>query len=728
MRSHRYVFYETELEQLRHRRRCLGLILYTLTTTVLSVLLPLLSQKGFALILLFVCPLLPPVALLQIIAEPTVQVLVGGLALGLALTPLAGWFLTEDRQAAGPRLIRVCEILQLLILAAALCIEPFHILALLLPAVFPVLTLRSLRIWQRGRPETEDLRDVSLRAGGGVPSQQKEVLSMDERYSNDQTQAGTPAQAASHAAGPLTPPPAGCGPGYAAPPVDFSPAFYPKRRAKGRDLVLAGLLLAFCFLFWDSVCWAAGLGVGEALGLAALLPAALWYLRGRPGKQGVYGLACAGLYLLGALSLIFSGDASLKILTVFALAPLFLIVILERLGLRTGLGLRQRLWDLGYLLFGMGFGRINVGAWALSHAGEEDSVRSRRRTAILLGLLCAIPALLILMPLLISSDAAFAGLMGKLDMRVLGRFLLAMVLAGLLALLLFTLLFSSDRGPKALSGGPRRGVEPAAVIAFLAAVGAAYVLYLIAQFAYFTDAFRGLLPKDFTVAEYARRGFFEMCAIVAINLVLIVLAVGLCRKEGGKLPGAVKALALFLCAFSLALVATAISKMVLYMHSLGLTRLRLLTSAFMIFLAAVVLAVALRLFVRRVPVVQLAVSLGAAILIVLSLVNVDGLVARYNVDAWRTGKLDSLDVETVCMLGDGAVPVLTELAKDGDPTVSAAAEKELTERLVSFGLAKWQRVQDSSVLVPGDGGGIDLRSWNLISARAYEALCAYNDG
>ena len=74
-----------------------------------------------------------------------------------------------------------------------------------------------------------------------------------------------------------------------------------------------GRILAVCFL---------------AEGLAALLPAALWYLRGRPGKLGVYGLACAGLYLLGALSLIFSGDASLKILTVFALAPLFLIVIL----------------------------------------------------------------------------------------------------------------------------------------------------------------------------------------------------------------------------------------------------------------------------------------------------------------------------------------------------------------------------------------------------------------
>ena len=105
------------------------------------------------------------------------------------------------------------------------------------------------------------------------------------------------------------------------------------------------------------------------------------------------------------------------------------------------------------------------------------------------------------------------------------------------------------------------------------------------------------LPKDFTVAEYARRGFFEMCAIVAINLGLIVLAAGLCRKEQGRVPGPVKGLALFLCVFSLILVATALSKMVLYMGSFGLTRLRVLTSVFMVFLGLVVAAEAVKLFV-----------------------------------------------------------------------------------------------------------------------------------
>lgn len=474
----------------------------------------------------------------------------------------------------------------------------------------------------------------------------------------------------------------------------------PLKRGSGRELALAGVLLACCFLLWDSLCWAEGLGLGEALGLFALLPAVLVYLRSRPGRMTGYGLVCTALSLLGAASLALSGDGSLKVLTMLALTPLFLIVLLERLDLRTGAGPMARLRDLFSLWFARTFGRIHLGAWALTHCGEKDSVKSKRNRAVLIGLACAVPALLILVPLLISSDAAFEGMVGQLDWDSALRGLFALIPASFAALLLFSLLFTVEREERSSGDRPRKGLEPAAVTAFLAAVSAAYVLYLVSQFAYFTDAFRGLLPKDFTVAEYARRGFFEMCAIVAINLGLIVLAVGLCRKEGGQIPAAVKALALFLCLFSLALVATALSKMVLYMGRLGLTRLRVLTSAFMIFLALVVVAKAIQLFVRKVPVAQLAVTLGAAILIALSLMNVDGKVARYNVDAWKTGKLDSLDMKTVCELGDGAVPVLMELLWDEDPAVANEARNELKYR-------------DPET---------DWRSWNLITAQANDAL------
>ncbi|MBO4418238.1 MAG: DUF4173 domain-containing protein, partial [Oscillospiraceae bacterium] len=478
---------------------------------------------------------------------------------------------------------------------------------------------------------------------------------------------------------------------------------YPKRRSQRRDLVLAGALLIICFLLWDALCWARGLGLGEALGLAGLLPAVLIYLRKREGRMTCYGWICGGLYLLGALSLVFSGDCVLKFLTLLTLVPLFLIVILERLGLRTGTELRHRLHDLFSACFAMTLGRMGAGAWALAHCGEADSARSKWAGAALLGLLCAVPILMIVVPLLISSDAAFAGLVGRLDWSQGAHALVALGFGGFTALLLFTLLFTSDKGPGKMVELPCKGVEPVAVAAFLGIIGAVYVLYLAAQFAYFTDAFRGLLPKGFTVAEYARRGFFEMCGIIAINLFLIVLALGLCRKNDGRVPGAVKGLALFLCIFSLILVATALSKMVLYMGSFGLTRLRLTTSVFMVFLGLVVLAEGLRLFVKKLPVVQLAVTLGAVILIGLSLANVDGIVARYNVDAWRSGKLDSLDLEMICELGDGAVPVLAELAEGNYYSVSETARRELRRRSPET----------------------DLRSWNTVTQEAKETLEAF---
>ncbi len=481
---------------------------------------------------------------------------------------------------------------------------------------------------------------------------------------------------------------------------------YPRRRAGKRELILAGVLLVFCFLLWDAVCWAEGLGAGEALGLIALLPAALVYLRNRPGKLRGYGLCCAVLYLLGAVSLAFSGDQALKFLTLCALALLFFIVILERLELRTGLGLFHRIYDLVFVSCSMTLGRLEPACWALSHSGSADGAHSQRNRAALLGLVCAAPVLLVLVPLLIASDAAFEGLVGSLNWDAAGRGLAALGLGAMTALLLFALLFTSDRGPEPLPNRGRKGLEPAAVTAFLGAVSAAYVLYLLSQFAYFTDAFRGLLPKDYSVAQYARRGFFEMCWIVAINLALIAGSLALCRRAEDRIPGAVKALALFLCVFSLVLVATALSKMVLYMRSYGLTRLRVLTSVFMGFLAVVVAAEGLRLFVKRVPVIKLAVTLGALVLMALSLANVDGLVARYNVNAWKSGRLDSLDMNTICWLGDGAVPMLTELAEDPDSKVAERAQKELKDRRPT-----------------GDG---DLRSWNLVTQQAIEALEAYH--
>ncbi|MDR9824369.1 DUF4153 domain-containing protein, partial [Vibrio sp. FNV 38] len=57
-----------------------------------------------------------------------------------------------------------------------------------------------------------------------------------------------------------------------------------------------------------------------------------------------------------------------------------------------------------------------------------------------------------------------------------------------------------------------------------------YLIYVFSQMQYFVSAFAGLLPGDMIYSEYARRGFFELCAIAVINL-LVLLVLNGCAKE-----------------------------------------------------------------------------------------------------------------------------------------------------------------------------------------------------
>ncbi len=542
----------------------------------------------------------------------------------------------------------------------------------------------------------------------------------DQRLSDQgaQAQAASEAPAAGAAQSAPFPPSSGWMPA----PQAAAPAAYPlptrpaPRTTQGRDLLAAALVLLFCFLYWDSLFWAEKLGVGEAVSLAGLLLTAVWYQR-KAGRQiTAYGVLCSVLFAGGAVCFALSADNLLKFLLLPVLCVLFILRIIERMALRTGDGLRRRLRDFFVTIFRVGFGRMKQTMPAIFRT-KDGKGRGKRIVGVLIGVACALPALCILIPLLTSSDAAFDALMNRLDFSSVLRGGVAFFFAAGMAIVVFTLLFTTDQPLTQPYTRTSRGMDPVIIVSFLGVISLAYVLYLVSQFAYFTSAFRGLLPRDYTVAQYARRGFFEMCVIVAINLAMIVLATRLCRKNEGQLPVAVTGLAVFLCLFSLVLTATALSKMVLYVQSFGMTRMRILTSVFILFLAAVIVAVLLRLFRPKLPVLQFAVVLGVALLIALNLANVDGIVARYNVDAYRSGKLDSLDMSTIRELGDGAVPSLAELMDDENPKYAASAREELRRRLTLHGLAEWE----SGVQYAADEPE-DLRSWNLISNRARTVL------
>ena len=508
-------------------------------------------------------------------------------------------------------------------------------------------------------------------------------------------------------------------------PHPLQPPVQPPRRnpycaSTMRDMVFALVLFVFSILCADFYFWG---GAGPAAGIATvclLLTGAVYLWRCRRAVTA-YGCFCCTVCLACALSLAFNDSFKFpSILTMIFCAAL---AVLEFMQLRSYTdGSFRSIGDVCYVLFVLTFGKLADGGYALFHKEGEDGSPKRRKTgSVFLGLVIAVPALLIIVPLLVLSDAAFESMVNLLDFEHLGELIGAAILGLGMFFLLFGLLFSlprCEREPAERS--ERRGVEPIIIITFLSAVALVYVLYLFSQLAYFFSAFRGLLPENYSVAEYARRGFFEMSLLCAINLLIIFLSHLLCRKRKEKAPLAVRLLCLFLCVFSLILAATSLSKIVLYVDSFGMTRLRILTSIFTVLLIVIFLAVIFRLFCKKTPYMKITLIAASLLLLLTSYVNVDRVIAAYNVGAYQSGRLSSIDMGTLENLDSNAVvSYLWELTGDTDQNVAQQAKVLLSARADSLYSIKYSGSDGTCAL--GEPH-YDWRSRDLTTARAMALL------
>lgn len=506
-------------------------------------------------------------------------------------------------------------------------------------------------------------------------------------------------------------------PEESAPPAGAWPP--PKNALPGgrRERIFAALLLALSLVIGNTGPY---LGLGFALPFVLMGLLTLWYVWDR-ARAAAYGLGCLLLSLALGASAARTADTVMLILVFpLILFGYFLgLVALTQANARP-LGTFSSVLDVCYAAFDRTFSQVFPAFRGLL----SRKTPGKKGSGALWGVLLAIPVLFILVPLLMSADAAFEGLLSRVTVKFpQNSELVTSLILGLgIFLLAYAQAVSLRACPGRASVRPRPGrAAPAAVTGFLGVISLVYLLYLLSQGAYFFSAFRGILPQGFTSADYARRGFFEMAWIVALNLLIVGCVTALTRREAGeKLPKAPKLLCLFVCLFSLTLIATAFSKMALYMGSFGLTRLRVLTSLFMLWLALWVLAAAIRLFRPRFPHMKVAVLAALILALFACWGDLDGTVARYNVRAYESGTLRTVDLYTLQYLSDSAIPYIGELTEDPDPAIAGQAQ----EILLDWACGHAMTGTDDAV---GDFifEAMDLRSWNLATARARTTVLDY---
>ena len=480
--------------------------------------------------------------------------------------------------------------------------------------------------------------------------------------------------------------------------TDFTPPEPPKEKhsffpAENRETRLAWILAIIGMILADMLLYG-GFQLGFALCSAACIVVSTGYLLRSGAKFTPYTGALLGLSLVIAGSFLRSDDGFVKfVMTLFLLLSTNLGLCLLAKQNRRDSGSLLTLLDAGRAQFALGIGGMEQAWWGLDRARRLQSAAGKKRGAVLAGLGLSVPILAVLIFLLMRADAAFEGLMDLLPEMNLGEPLLAVLIGLPLGFFLYTRATALHLAPKAAPARWQgKTMNPVTLTTVLAAVCAVYAVYLCSQLAYFVGGFSGILPQEYTLAEYARRGFFEMAWLSAINLGIIALAMAL---SGEKATSAIRYLCLFIGIVTLFLVIAASAKMLLYIDAYGLTRLRVLTEVIMIFLALTAGFACIRLFLPKFAYMK-AVILCALILgAVTAWADVDTVVAAYNVSAYQSGRLETVDMRHLGGLSDGAVPYIARLTEDADPEIAQKA---------------------TDILSRTEPQNTDLRGWNLADA------------
>ena len=299
---------------------------------------------------------------------------------------------------------------------------------------------------------------------------------------------------------------------------------------------------------------------------------------------------------------------------------------------------------------------------------------------VFLGLLCSIPLSCIVLFLLICSDTMFENWLDKV-FDLIPSFEFEYVGELILAVPVWLYLFGGFAATRNQWSKPlinmKGGRTLPAIIGYttVTPICVFYVMYIAVQFNYFTAAFGGTLPGDYSYASYARQGFFELCAVAVLNLCVIAcMNLFLKRKEDGTASVAMKVYCTLLSGFTILLIVSALSKMVLYISEMGMTPLRIYTSWFMLVLAVFFVLIIVDQF-TKLRFCKAAFVSFTVLFAVFCFSNVDGMIAKYNVNAYETGKLRQVDFSVLEDLGDAALVQVERLTEAEDSEVAEEAEK-----------------------------------------------------
>ncbi len=310
---------------------------------------------------------------------------------------------------------------------------------------------------------------------------------------------------------------------------------------------------------------------------------------------------------------------------------------------------------------------------------------------VLIGIVIALPLLLVILLLLGSADAVFGNILSSIiffDIDFSNHFW------GISFLFLFAFFTSYSIMSRLTFHNlkeevpDKRTVEPVIGITFTGIISVVYLIFCFIQVVYLFGGW-GTLPENYTYASYAREGFFQLVFVCLINLAVVLICMKYFRENN-----ILKGILTFISICTYIMIASSAYRMLLYIQIYYLTFLRVfvLWALFVIFL--LMTGALVIIYKKDFPLTGYCVIVVTTCYLIFTFAHPDYWIACYNLDHSMSKTNEAYD----------DYYYLRNLSKDAAPAIFAKAEKYGYEE------SKWFLSYSLSIVTEQNAS---IRKWNL---------------
>lgn len=278
---------------------------------------------------------------------------------------------------------------------------------------------------------------------------------------------------------------------------------------------------------------------------------------------------------------------------------------------------------------------LSLIAKALVDNRGKEKQENKQIKGIKQGILISIPILIILIMLLCSADEVFASIFVGLKRMISNSMYNLNTVEIMLRLILISIIFYcisalyhslNDKTYKEYKIYATK-IDKNMANTILIMINVLYIFFTFIQvkYLYIKQEFKNFTPEMYS--DYARSGFFQLIVVVVLNILIILFFYRM--VEDNRLTNVLNTI---MTIISINMCITSMYKMSLYIGKYGMTRLRFMSSFFMIFLLVCLLFILISIW-KKVNLFKWCILSGSIIYLIMNFINMDKIIVSYNLNA-----------------------------------------------------------------------------------------------